>query len=167
MSEGCLSLDEVRVVTQLVAKFEGCLKTAVNALIKKEDAFYFSGEFSKPGAKFVTFNIHDLTKTLTLGFTSNFSSVFYRVGGRVKHNTNLGGLEKTLEDLSKGSLNALTLARELLQAQILIDTLIPQVHKKMETHEFQAFFMNLKNKSSSLLDIPYFRRTLLALLGTS
>ena len=51
--------------------------------------------------------------------------------------------------------------------QILTDTLVPQIHKKMETHQFQAFFMELKNKATPLLEIPYFRRTLLALLGTS
>lgn len=85
VSEGSLQIGEVRVVSQIICKFEGCLKSAVNALIRKDNAFYFSGEFTKPGSKCVTFNIHDLTKQLTLGFTSNFASIFYRLGGRTKH----------------------------------------------------------------------------------
>lgn len=111
LNEGELALEEARVVTQLITKFEACLKTGVNALIKKEDAFYFSGEFMKPGSKFVTFNIHDLTKNLTIGFTSHFASVFYRLGGRVRRTPNLGAVEKKLEELNKGSLDALSLAR--------------------------------------------------------
>ncbi len=118
LKETKLEMEEPRVVSQIHAKFETVLKSSVHALIKSEDKFYFSGEFSKPGSRCISFNVNDLARHLDIGFTVNFSSVFYSLAGRpTKKTIDLSKVKDTLEKVEKSKLgDGLSLGRQLLQS---------------------------------------------------
>lgn len=87
-------------------------------------------------------------------------------GRRVTH-PDLSEVASTLQEIEKSGVMATQIARRLVQAQSLIENWVNKLHSALDSKQLQEYFFTMKKHIQPLLDAPYFRKTLLSLLGTA